>query len=300
MSQCAVWDCRFSASDDVNHLSIIDKFKSIAKKWAFQKEKGEKTGYVHFQCRISLIKKSTKKALLILFDDIKPEYLEPTISDNLKNNFYVLKEQTRIDGPWKDTDPAPKFIPKQFRNIKTLYPFQKSILESKPESRFVNMIYDSVGNKGKTVSAFMAYLHNNAVYVPPMNDAQKIIEFIFCVIDNLEDDKTPEMFVFDLPRSMSKDCLYGMYSAIEQLKTGFVYDTRYKGKFRWINTSSIWVFSNEMPDLNRLSADRWKIWEINNKNELVKYVPNIPDDIGDIEIFIPQRRLIPVTKFKKP
>lgn len=299
--QCAVWDCRFNADPNVNHQMIIDKFNLIAKKWVFQKEKGHKTGYEHYQCRISLRKKTTKNSLLKLFDDVKPNYLEPTSAENAKNDnvFYVIKEDTRIEGPWKSTDPKPKFIPRQFRNIKDLYPMQQTILDSTPDSRCVDVISDTQGENGKTVAAFLAYYRKNAEYVPPMNDAQKLIEFIFCIIDECEDDKTPDMFIFDLPRSMSKDCLYGMYSAIEQLKNGFIYDTRYKGKRRWINSPAIWVFTNEVPDVSRLSADRWRIWNINDKKELIKYCPPKlpPDDIGDEEIIVvPKKRLIKTVK----
>lgn len=303
--QCAVWDLRFSVTDEITKDILINKFNSIAKKWVFQKEQGEKTGYIHFQCRISLIKKTIKKTLLILFEGIEPNYCEPTSKENYKNDnvFYVIKEQTRLDGPWKSTDPKPKFIPKQFRHIKELYKYQDKIVKNNFSYNYrnVNNLYDPVGNIGKSVVAFMCYLHNNAIYVPPMNDAQKVIEYVYSIIENMEDDETPEMMIFDLPRSMGKDCLYGMYSAIEQLKTGYIYDTRYKGRGRWINSPNIWVFTNEIPDLNRLSSDRWNIWTVDDKNDLIKYDPTLPDEKGDIiidEIIVPKKRLIPVNKIK--
>lgn len=297
--QCAVWDCRFNADPNVNHQMIIDKFNLIAKKWVFQKEKGHKTGYEHYQCRISLRKKTTKNSLLKLFDDVKPNYLEPTSAENAKNDnvFYVIKDDTRLEGPWKSTDPKPKFIPIQFRHIKELYKYQHKIVKENYSYNFrnCNNLFDPSGNMGKSVLAFMCYLHRNALYIPPMNDAQRLVEYVFSVIEHMEDDKTPEMMIFDLPRSMSKECLFGMYSAIEQFKTGFIYDTRYKGRGRWINSPNIWVFTNELPDMSRLTEDRWDIWQIDKDKDLIKYCPPKlpPDDIGDEEIIVvPKKRII--------
>lgn len=276
--QCACWDLRFSETKDITKDVLITKFNSIAKKWVFQKEQGEETGYIHFQCRVSLHKKTIKSTVLKLLEGIEPGYCKPTIKANYVNDnvFYVIKEQTRLDGPWKSTDPKPKFIPIQFRHIKELYKYQDKIVKNNFSYNFrnCNNLYDPDGNIGKSVTAFMCYLHRNALYIPPMNDAQKLIEYVFSVIEHMEDDKTPEMMLFDLPRSMSKDCLFGMYSAIEQFKTGFIYDTRYKGRGRWINSPNIWVFTNELPDTARLTTDRWNIWQVNKDKDLVKYEPN--------------------------
>ena len=48
--------------------ALADVLEPFAKKFAFQKEKSE-TGYVHWQVRLSLIKKTTQTAL---FRDIIP------------------------------------------------------------------------------------------------------------------------------------------------------------------------------------------------------------------------------------
>jgi hypothetical protein len=72
---------------------------------------------------------------------------------------------------------------------------------------------------------------------------------------------------------MDKRKLGGMYSAIEQIKKGKVYDMRYSYKEWWFNSPQIWVFGNHMPDLSMLSADRWKIWSIDASMDLVPVVP---------------------------
>lgn len=276
-SQVAVWDLRFnhhSEGGDLEETILMGQFNSIAKKWTFQLEQGEKTGYKHYQCRISLFKKTTKKQLLKMIQP-PPNYCEPTANHNYtKEAFYCMKAQTRLAGPWKDDDPAPAYVPIQYRHINedTFYPYQRDIYNNNYYNyRTINHLTEFTGNAGKSTIACLTVLKKSGLYVPPMNDAQKLVEYVFCVLEHYKDGQTPKCFIIDLPRSMSKECLYGMYSAIEQFKTGFIYDTRYKGKSRWIDSPNIWVFSNEHPDQTRLSSDRWNIWTLDKEKKLVKY-----------------------------
>ncbi|WP_445772263.1 hypothetical protein, partial [Rheinheimera sp.] len=57
----------------------------------------------------------------------------------------------------------------------------------------------------------------------------------------------------------------------EQIKKGKLYDTRYKYQEYWIDSPQIWVFSNIEPDLSMLSLDRWRIWTINEQQQLERY-----------------------------
>jgi len=69
---------------------------------------------------------------------------------------------------------------------------------------------------------------------------------------------------------MRKEKLYDFYSGIESLKNGYMYDKRYQFKDRWIDRPQIIIFSNMMPDFSMLSQDRWKVWQIIQK-ELTVY-----------------------------
>lgn len=275
MSQCAVWELRMN-SEGVTVKQLKDQLKKIAKKWVFQLEQGSKTGYKHYQGRISLFKKATKKTALKLFVDIPaPQYFEPTTTaDYTKEGFYCMKEQTRLEGPYKDDDKEPPYIPVQYRHIKEsqFYPYQKAIFNNEYFNyRTVNYVVDKGGNLGKSTIACLTTQLKDGLYIPPMNDAQKLVEFVYCQLEQYKDGETPKVFIIDLPRSMSKDCLFGMFSAIEQFKTGYIYDTRYKGRSRWIDSPNIWVFTNEDPDLSRLSRDRWNILKVNDEKEFEKY-----------------------------
>lgn len=272
---CAMWDFRMTKGE-LSHTDIISSLDGIAKTYVFQLEESD-TGYVHFQGRMSLIKKRRKgeKHILLSLLPIKFEYLEPTVNASYYKGdlFYVMKEDTRIDGPYSDKDkPKEVYIPRQYRGLlDSLRPFQQTIWDSTKvfEPRIINMIYCPKGNQGKSVIASLCELHGKGVDLPPCNDAEKLIQSMCDIIGpHGKQLRDPNPVFVDLPRAMNKDRLNGIYTAIEQIKKGKLFDTRYKYVDWWIDSPQIWVFSNIYPDLEMLSRDRWKIWTINDEYKL--------------------------------
>lgn len=266
MSKNAVcdWDFTLKAEGTTKDM-VIEKLKEFAKKWTFQLEKGA-SGYIHYQGRISLKVKS-RTGPNIFKGGI---HWSPTSSANRNNDFYVSKNDTRIDGPWSDKD-IELYIPKQFRD-KVLYDWQQEVLDTANvfNDRIIDLIYDETGNKGKSTLASIAELLHGAIDVPPINDCKEVIQYVCneCMDNNIRD---PKLIFIDLPRAMNKDNLNGMYSAIETIKKGKLVDTRYHTKKWWIDSPRIWVFSNHLPDKNLLSNDRWRIWTI-KANKLVSFL----------------------------
>lgn len=280
-SQCAVYDFRLS-SQDVPETVVIEMLTKFAKHWVFQEEKGSTTGYLHYQGRLSLIKKARQPELLAMwrthYPDHVPNYLEPTTNPEFKKKSfnYMTKIDTRIRGPWDDKqDSKPAYIPRQYRDkMNKLYPFQQVILDSANqwEDRIINMIYCPQGNIGKSTVACLSELFGKGIDLPPVNDADKLVASA-CNICMAKEIHDPSPIFIDLPRAMNKERLNGIYTAIEQIKKGKLYDMRYSYKIWWIDSPAIWVFSNIEPDLDLLSADRWKIWTVDKDKNLVKYVP---------------------------
>ena len=62
-----------------------------------------------------------------------------------------------------------------------------------------------------------------------------------------------------MPRTESVNNKKGMWSAIEQLKNGYLYDKRYNYRDMWIEPPTVAVFTNELPETGYLSKDRWRI-----------------------------------------
>lgn len=261
----SVFEFRYSAGDYTPE-DIISFITKYAKKWVFQKECGD-TGYVHYQGRLSLIKKRRIGEIKKIWHESEvpmPEYFEPTITpEHQKVAFYATKQDTRLEGPWKDTDEK-LCITRQVREMNGLRPFQQYIVDHVKDwdTRTINIVYCSDGNKGK--SLLVAYLraYRIARALPPVNDYKDLLRMV-C------DLPTSTCYLFDMPRSLNKDRLYQFFSAVETIKDGYAYDDRYTFKEKVFDCPNIWIFTNTYPDLNMLSRDRWCMWTINDDFELV-------------------------------
>ena len=256
INACCSWDLTIPQTE-ITQEDLSKLFKLHAKAWSFQLEKGNKTGYMHWQCRISLKGKERDAYGLI---KLKGNYT-PTSKENMNNFFYVTKDHTRIDGPWNHDD-VEVYIPRQYRGI-VFKTWQNKIAESRLDfnDRHINVLYDAVGGLGKSTLASVCELLYNAVDLPPINSAQEMMQ-IMCNICIDQELRAPGLVFIDMPRATDKSSLYGLYSACEQIKKGKLYDCRYHYKKYWIDSPAVWVFTNEKPDLSMLSTDRWKIWEV--------------------------------------
>lgn len=265
---CCVYDFTIGA-DFTDQIALKKILNKNCKKWTFQLEEGE-TGYVHYQGRFSLKVKKRLTTAVKLFP--KEIHLSVTSKENSNNDYYVSKEETRISGPWSDTD-MELYIPRQYRGlIDDLRPFQKSIWDSADDfnPRSINCIIDTRGNIGKSVICALCELHNRGIDIPPVNDSEKIIQSV-CNILMGRQLRIPKIIFLDIPRSVKQEALYGMFTAIEQIKKGKVYDFRYKYQEWWFDSPQVWVFMNIKPETGYLSRDRWQFWEINSTFELTKF-----------------------------
>jgi hypothetical protein len=233
----SVWDFSISREKcSIEELKI--SLKEHCKKWVFQEEEG-KSGYKHFQGRVSLKVKNRKGPNLGY-----AEHWSVTSEANKDNDFYVTKADTRITGPWSDKD---AYIPKQVRNI-TLRNWQQQIIDDRTtwNTRHINCIICRSGNIGKSTLVTYAGAHGLARRIP-MLDAYK--DFMRMVMD------TPKnrLYLVDFPRSLNKIHCAGFWSAIETVKDGYAYDDRYGFKEEYFDCPNIWVFMNREPDYELLS-----------------------------------------------
>lgn len=264
-SQIVVWEFRANRDTYESPQTLMELLKKLAKKWTFQLERGSNTGYEHYQGRMSLWKPKRGPELKALMDGMGmavPEYCQPTTTKEHKNEaFYVLKEDTRIDGPWTNKDVA-QYIPRQYRNI-DLYPWQQEVIESKNlfNERIVDCIVDVEGCNGKSTLASIADLRCGCIDMPTVSDGKELIQSM-CDILIAQDNRAPGIVFFDMPRAQSKEKLGGLYMAIEQIKKGKVWDFRHSYKEWWFDSPRIWIFCNEPPKMSLLSRDRWRFHKI--------------------------------------
>lgn len=252
------WDLTLF-KDSVTEHDIARELRKIASQWAFQKEACPTTGREHWQIRASLNKKSTKVGII---SDLRETALEgarvsATATRNSKRFDYVLKKQTRVAGPWLDTDPDPEQIDEEIRNNQPRGWQEECIqyAEAKPKPRKIRVYVDRNGGSGKTwLKKYMRW-KTKACVVPHFEKPEDMAQMVMC-------KPVANTYVVDIPRSITDRQKRGIWQGIESIKDGYCYDKRHKFRDRVFATPNIIVFTNQMPELTALSGDRWDIIDI--------------------------------------
>lgn len=229
----------------------------------------DENGYIHFQGRISLFKRKTKKQLLHILEtnDLFMQFasFRPTNTTAvLANNFsYAMKLDTRIDGPWADNDEPAPYIPKQIKMIEALRPWQQEIIDRSLymwNTRYIDVLVDKDGCLGKTTLAMYCATNRIGRNIPSLNNYLDLMQCVMCM-------PISKLYFIDMPKALNKQKFVEFFAAIESIKNGFAFDKRYKYVEKYFDSPSIWLFTNMKPDDNLLSKDRWRYWAVED-NEL--------------------------------
>lgn len=254
---------------ELDENKMITLLEQHCKKWAFQEEES-RDGNHHFQGRFSLkIKKRLGECMKMM---PKGMHLSITSNENKTNDFYVLKEDSHVRGPWTDVDDKPMYIPRDVRKVKELRTWQKDIHERLmvEDDRKVHIIIDTTGGKGKSTYVRWAMCHKYGQIIPFVNDFQGMLRMV-C------DMPISKVYYMDMPRGISKEKLKGLYAGIEMVKGGYAYDDRYKFKQILFDPPNVCIFTNTEPNMKYLSADRWCILELvaipNGGDDAFRLVP---------------------------
>eukprot|EP00996_Jenningsia_fusiforme_P004000 NODE_479_length_2199_cov_29.733023_g441_i0.p1 GENE.NODE_479_length_2199_cov_29.733023_g441_i0~~NODE_479_length_2199_cov_29.733023_g441_i0.p1 ORF type:complete len:281 (+),score=49.03 NODE_479_length_2199_cov_29.733023_g441_i0:712-1554(+) len=259
--QLCTYDVTLPVNDTYpDHHTVITHLTQWCKKWVFQQERGDPTdlnpdGYLHWQIRVSLIKKRRLAELVNRF--CPGGHISPTtkgVHDGSTFN-YVLKADSRVEGPWTDAEyEEPPVLTRQLANFnanpKRAYQVALEEIARTYDERSIHFVYDPVGNIGKSI--FAEYLEYNkiAYEIPPFNDMMDIMACVMSI-------KTHKCYLVDMPRALKKDKLAQFFSGIECLKNGIAFDKRYSFKKRRFDRPNVIIFSNVKPCLHYLSPDRW-------------------------------------------
>ncbi len=261
-NQLATWDITINEGHNdfgLDFHRVARLLNDWCKKWVFQREVGA-GGTEHLQCRISLVKKKRYDEVISQVP-LKGHWSRTCTTVHKGQNFnYVMKADSRVQGPWCDTDyEEPPPLTRQLRNFMqhSMRPWQTQVLGwcDEEDDRSIKMIYDTVGNSGKSIMAEYLEYHEKAFELPPMRVMEDIMQFVYSF-------KTQKVYLIDMPRAMKKDKLGEFYAGLECLKNGVCYDKRYCGKKRRMDRPQIIVFTNVLPEWSFMSADRWEVFEM--------------------------------------
>lgn len=256
------------------------------------------TGTKHLQGYIQMCRRSRMSAVKKLFMN-NSVHLEPAIGNVDQNIKYCSKgsdvitmgEPTRRGqrtdivnlydqviscSKWDDVlklDQAKRYLnyvqqvynskPPEKLPAKPWYPWQLAILDiikGEPDDRSIYWVHDMKGGKGKTFLAKFIATNYSAFYSRPATNSSDL----FCAYKN------EKIVLLDVPRAIRSDKIN--YDALEALKDGAIFSSKYHSTSKLTSSVHVIVFSNHPPDLSMLSTDRLFIMDLaEDKPEFKKF-----------------------------
>lgn len=253
--------CAASSEDP---RDIVKLCTQLFRKWAFQKERSE-TGYLHWQVRGWLWKKARYAQVKHKHAREFGGHWTPTTNGvHHGSDFnYVLKWDTREDGPWTDQDVAVE-KPPLTRQLADFYargplPWMTTLREEiqKLDDRRIICVLDNAGNNAKSITVESWEYEGIAYEMPPFTCCEDLMQACMCI-------PPQKCYIIDMPRGMKKEKLGGFYSGLESLKNGCMYDKRHAFRKRRIDRPQILVFTNDVPDTRLLTPGRWQFFTFRN------------------------------------
>lgn len=246
--------------DEKNPINIVferieQHIIPLCSKYVFAEEYGKSGASPHIQFAFILKDKSRMRrtALQKLFGkNIFLDRMKGTIEQSAA---YCSKECNKIITNVSKPKPL-----KPLACENNLYEWQKNIIEilnTEPDDRTIYWIHGPSGNNGKTT--FCKYIHRffkNVIMLSGKSADMKngIIEF------EKSTGCLPEIILINIPKSFNNE--YLSYTGIEEVKDMFFYSGKYEGGMVNGNSPHVFIFSNTVPDLCKMSADRWNIIHI--------------------------------------
>ncbi|APR73541.1 replication associated protein [Chicken associated smacovirus] len=208
------------------------------KKYIIAKERGF-GGYEHWQIRLKTSNKNFFIWCKINIPEAHVEEAMDTWDYERKEGVYWTSDDTNEIRALRFGKPNLK----QKRVLKLLkYQGDRNIL----------VWYDPVGKAGKSWIVGHLWEQGKACYVPPtLGTPKEIIQWVHSAYDN------EGLIIIDIPRSWKWN--EALYTAIETIKDGLVYDPRYSARMKNIRGVKVLVMTNTYPRVSALSEDRWDI-----------------------------------------
>ena len=182
---------------------------------------------------------------------------------------------------------APFKAPKLEKLIKEPYAWQITLgelLTDKADHRTIHWVWEATGGVGKTVwSRDMAIDGRTLVFSGKATDAfSAVADWVEPLDKNGErlPGRPLDLVIMDVPR-VSMDFI--SYQALEKLKDGCFFNGKYRSRMIIMEHCHVVVFANQPPDMSKMSADRWKVYQIKD----LALVIDKPEVIAHHNLFNP-------------
>lgn len=137
---------------------------------------------------------------------------------------------------------------------------------SVPDYRKIYWFRDTVGNTGKSVYAIKKLIEGEAHYISSVGKEGDFNHNIRLAVEGGWDQKI--LFV-DMPRTVEQ--ITSLYACLESLKNGVVTCTKYDSQTKVVRRGMVLiVLANWWPKINKMSQDRWRLYNIPSTEEAVR------------------------------
>lgn len=123
-----------------------------------------------------------------------------------------------------------------------------TLIRDEPDDRTIIFVVDITGNAGKTW--FAHYCSQKLDFCQVLLPGKKQDMAYALRVDS-------KILFIDAPRSKQGE--YIQYDFLEEVKNGFVFSPKYESRIKTLNRLHLVVLMNEMPDMTKLSEDRYHI-----------------------------------------
>lgn len=250
------WVFTLNNYTDTDVTSLSEVFESKNWEYVFGEETGS-NGTPHLQGYIEYKNPIAFKTLKKIIPRSHLEIAKGTRKDNWK---YCTKENqvhTNIKIELTAEEEYIAHCEEVFNNV-VWKDWQKNILDildTKPNRRTINWIWEEEGGKGKTfVSQYIDWKYPTVIVNGKQSDVfNGIAKFIE------QKNKQPRIVIVDIPRTNEQYCCYG---TMEKIKDGLMYSGKYEGAQVRLTPLHLFVFANFPPKERGLSKDRLNIINI--------------------------------------
>jgi len=248
------WCLTLNNYTEEEHKHILNIFDDTNCKYIIGKEVGE-SNTPHLQIYVEYVNARSFNYIKNICNRL---HIEKARGNRMENFSYCSKDNNYISNfsfKKKIIDPL---------HEKNLRPFQEEIInifkKNLQDDRKIHWYWEPDGNVGKTALAkHLCIKYPNKILF--MNGKGSDIKYgVYSFLQNEENEL--ELCIFHFTRSVEN---FISYEALESIKDGIFYNTKYESGMCIFNSPTIICLANFEPEKNKLSTDRWIIKKINGQ-----------------------------------
>lgn len=243
--QSKYWLGTFNNYTEEECTVLVKELEQKCDKFVMQEEVGE-GGTPHLQVKVCF----TKKLRPVGAFTSKKIHWER--SSMWKGWEYCAKDNTHVGRRWTKGVVIPRKI-----EVDEPYGWQLKVVDickKEPERRVIYWFWSPKGGVGKTELCKYIKMNFNALMVCGKASDMK------CAIALRQKNEKPfpDILLMNIPRSIE----HISYGGIEEIKDGIFFSGKYESDDIIMPTAHLIVFANQEPDYEKMSEDRWKVFDI--------------------------------------